>query len=57
MSIRLQYLKTFNCVETIAIQVCKDISSNLFNNKITYKFCKEELMLKGYHYIAILETI
>ena len=29
-------MKPFNSVETIAIQVCKQISSNSFKNEITY---------------------
>ena len=35
----LEYLATFNCVQTIVILVCKQISSNLFRNKklLTYK--------------------
>ena len=30
-------LKPFNCVETITIFMCKQISCNSFKNKITYK--------------------
>ena len=33
--VRAQWMKTFNCVETVAIFVCKEICS--FENKITYK--------------------
>ena len=29
--------KPFNCWETIALILCKQISSNLFKNEITYK--------------------
>ena len=37
MNVRLQYLKPFNCVKTIAKLVCKQISSNTFKNEITDK--------------------
>ena len=30
-------LKSFNCVETIAILMCKQINSYSFQNEITYK--------------------
>ena len=30
-------MKPFNCVETIAILMCKQMSSNSFENEITYK--------------------
>ena len=32
-----EYLEPFNCVQTIVILVCKQISSESFKNKITYK--------------------
>ena len=31
----LEYLEPFNCVQTIVILVCKQINSDLFENKIT----------------------
>ena len=31
----LEYMKTFNCVQTIVILVYKEIRSNSFKNKIT----------------------
>ena len=36
-SVIKQYLKPFNWVKTITIPVCKEITSNLSKNKITYK--------------------
>ena len=33
----LEYLEEFKCVQTILILVCKQISSDLFKNKISYK--------------------
>ena len=33
----LEYLEPFNCVQTIVILVYKQISSDLFKNKITSK--------------------
>ena len=33
----LEYLELFNCVQTIVILVCKQISSDSFQNKITNK--------------------
>ena len=30
-------METFNCIETIAISECKQLSSNLFENEITDK--------------------
>ena len=33
----LEYLEPFNCAQTIAILVCKQICSDSFKNKITYK--------------------
>ena len=51
-------MKPFNSVETIAILVCKQISSNSFNDEITYKLCANKwLMLNCDCYIAIPETI
>ena len=32
-----EYLEPFNYVQTIVILVCKQISSDSFKNKITYK--------------------
>ena len=32
-----EYLEPFNCVQTKVILVCKQISSDPFKNKITYK--------------------
>ena len=38
----LEYLGPFNCVQTIVIPQCKQIRSDSFKNKITYKIltCK-----------------
>ena len=33
----LEYLEPFNCVQTIVIHVCKQISLNSFKTKITYR--------------------
>ena len=33
----LEYLETFNCVQTIVILVSKKISFDSFKNKINYK--------------------
>ena len=33
----LKYLEAFDCVQTIVILVCKQIFSDSFKNKITYK--------------------
>ena len=33
----LEYLEPFNCVKTTVILVCKQISSDSFKNKITYR--------------------
>ena len=33
----IEYLEPFNCVQTIVILVCKQISSVSFKNKIIYK--------------------
>ena len=33
----LEYLEPFNCVQTLVIHVCKQISSHTFKNKITNK--------------------
>ena len=37
ISVRYKWLKPFNCVEIIAIPVCKQIRSNTFKNEIIYK--------------------
>ena len=37
ISVRSEQLKPFNYVETIAIQMCKQINSNLFKNEINNK--------------------
>ena len=37
ISVWLQELKSFNCVETRVILLYKQISSNSFKNKFTYK--------------------
>ena len=33
----LEYLEPFNCVQTIEILMCKQISSDSFKDKIIYK--------------------
>ena len=33
----LEYLESFNCVQTKVILVCKQISFDSFKNKISYK--------------------
>ena len=60
---------SFNGVETIAIVVCKQITSNSFKNEITdklishtslyqFKMCADRwLMINCYCYIAIFESI
>ena len=65
-------MEPFNCVETIAIPVCKQISFNSFKNKmklptnypltnnlcISVEMCASKwLILNFYCYIAVLETI
>ena len=61
--VREQKLKSFNNGVTIAILVCKKISSNPFKNKITYKsylnVCKQMTDVKSncYCYIAMLKAI
>ena len=43
IGVRWQLLKPFNCVEIIAIRMCKQISSNLFKNEIIYKQRAEKI--------------
>ena len=42
-------LLKFNCLKTITIQMCKQITSNTFKNEITYKLFN----YKSYMYISI----
>ena len=42
-------MKSFNCVETIAIQVWKQISSDSFENEINYK----QFTFKSYVHINL----
>ena len=37
MSVKQEYLKSFNCMQTIVIKAFQQISSYSFKNKIIYK--------------------
>ena len=49
----LEYLETFNCVQTIVILVSKQISSISFKNKITYKL----LTYKSYNHLTVCKLM